>query len=438
MADTAHAEGPVTITGLSVDGEGIGRLADGRVVFVDRTLPGDVAQVRPVRLKKRVVQGELVALTTPSAGRVQSQCDIWACGGCPLREASPALAQQQKRLRIIHCMERLGGVDMAPLAVPMTGFGDGWRYRHRVRLHAAWHTGGSEADGRWVLGYHQRHSRALVPFSTCPVLWPELERLARALLGGVAQLPKSAQIDSVALAYGRRDGRGTARIVTHGPMAAMRQSLKWLEGSELSGLHIEAADGQFRWGNLALNYDHQEAHAFDLSYEPGLFTQAHVQGNDALVAHVLEQVGPRPQLRVLELHAGVGNFSVPMARRGARVTAVEQLRRAAIVLERNARSAGVDVQVHAESDAWAIKLLRDRPDVLVMDPARAGAAAVAEAIGALGPGAPRKIVYVSCDPATLARDTRAILRSGLRLSQLAGFDNFPQTPHVEAVATFVR
>ena len=277
-----------------------------------------------------------------------------------------------------------------------------------------------------------------MPFSTCPVLWPELERLARALLGSMAQLPKAAQIDSVTLAYGRRDGRGTARIVTHGPMAAMRQSLKWLEGSELSGLHIEAADGQFRWGNLSLHYDHQEAHAFDLTYEPGLFTQAHVQGNDALVAHVLEQVGPRPQLRLLELHAGVGNFSIPLARRGARVTAVEQQRRAAIVLEHNARSAGVDVQVHAESDEWAIKLLRERPDVLVMDPARGGAAAVAEAIGALGPGGPRKIVYVSCDPATLARDTRSILHAGLRLSQLVGFDNFPQTPHIEAVATFVR
>ncbi len=426
------------MTSVSVDGEGIGRLSDGRVVFVDRTLPGDVAVVRPRTVKKRVVQGELVALTTPSGGRAESLCDIWACGGCPVREASPTLAQSFKRQHIVHCMERLGGVDVSALAVPVVSLGDGWRYRHRVRLHAAWMQTPGQEDGRWVLGYHQRHSRALVPFSTCPILWPELERMARALLGAVAQLPKASALHSVQLAYSRRNKRGAARIVTEGPMAAMRESLKWLEGSELSGLHIEAADGQFRWGNLNLSYDHADAGAFDLSFEPGLFTQAHVEGNDALVAHVLEQVGPRAQLRVLELHAGVGNFSIPMARRGARVVAIEQQRRAAIVLDRNARAAGVDVQVHAESDVWAIKLLREqRPDVLLLDPARGGAAAVAEALGDLGPGAPRKVVYVSCDPATLARDTKAILRSGLQLRALTGLDTFPQTPHVEVVATFV-
>lgn len=427
----------MTITGLSVDGEGIGRLPDGRVVFVDRALPGDEVLARPIGHKKRIVQGELVQLVAPSPGRVQSRCDIWSCGGCPVREASADLALAFKRERIVHCMTRLGGVDMAQLTLPMHNFGDGWHYRHRVRLHAAWMQNPGGEDGRWVLGYHQRRSRALVPFSTCPVLWPELERLARALAGGVAQLPRSAQVESVLLVYSRRDRRGAARMVTQGPMAAVRESLNWLAGSELGGLHIEAADGQFRWGNLSLAYDHQDAKSFDLGYEPGLFTQAHTEGNDALVAHVLEQVSPRPQQRVLELHAGVGNFSLPLARRGARVIAVEQHRRSAIVLQRNALTAGVSIDVHAQSDVWAIELLRDRPDVLLMDPSRNGAAAVAEAIGNLGPGAPGKIVYVSCDPATLARDTKAILRSGLRLSSLVGFDTFPQTPHVEAIATFV-
>lgn len=428
----------VAITGLSVDGEGIGRLADGRVVFVDRALPGDTAWVRPKRHKKRVVHADLVALEQPSPNRQASLCDIWACGGCPTREASQALSREHKEQHIVHCMTRLGGVDLTGLTVPVLSFGDGWRYRHRVRLHAAWVTSGAQGDGRWVLGYHQRHSQALVPFSTCPVLWPELERMARALLGAVAQLPQESALHSVQLAYSRRDKRGAARIVTRGPMAAMRESLTWLDGSELSGLHIEAADGQFRWGNLSLTYDHADATAFDVGFEPGLFTQAHVEGNDALVAHVVEQVGPRAQLRVLEMHAGVGNFSLPLARRGARVVAVEAQRRAAIVLERNARKAGVDITVHAETDTWALSLLREqRFDVLLLDPARGGAADVAQALADLGPGAPPKVVYVSCDPATLARDTRVILRSGLKLAALTGLDCFPQTPHVETVATFV-
>ena len=426
----------VEITGLSVDGAGIGRLADGRVAFVDRALPGDRARIRVHAHNKGVVQAELKELVTAAPGRVPSRCDIWACGGCPVREAGPKLAGDSKRAQLMAAMQRLGGIDMAAHPVPMHTFGDGWQYRHRVRLHAAWMADASARAGGWALGYHQRHRRVLAPLAACPVLWPELERLGRALAGGVAQLPREAQILSVTLAYSRRDGRGAARIDTQGPMAAMRRSLTWLDGSELGGLHIVAADGQFRWGNLALRYDHAEAQHFDLRFEPGVFTQANPHGNDALVAHVLEQVGPRPQQRLLELHAGIGNFSIPLARRGARVTAVEISPRAAILLDRNARNAGVDIEVHTQSDTWAIPLLRARPDVLVLDPARGGAREVALAVAALGPAAPRKVVYISCDAATLARDAAAITQAGLRLSQLTGFDNFAQTPHLEAVATF--
>lgn len=440
MADAPKApllDEVVQITGLSVDGAGIGRLHDGRVAFVDRALPGDRARIGARREKKNVVQAVLTELVTPAPGRVASRCDIWACGGCPIREAGPKLAAAAKRDHILSAMQRVGGFDMSAHPVPVQSFGDGWQYRHRVRLHAAWVPAKDGVGaGGWSLGYHQRHSRVLSPLSACPVLWPELERLGRALAGGVAQLPQEAQIRTVTLAYSRRDGRGAARIDTDGPMAAMRRSLTWLDGSELGGLHIVAADGQFRWGNLALRYDHAQAQHFDLRFEPGVFTQANTQGNDALVAHVLDQVEPRPQQRVLELHAGIGNFSIPLARRGSRLTAVEIAQRSAILLDRNARNAGVDIDIHAKSDVWALELLRDRPDVLLMDPARGGAREVALAVAALGPAAPGKVVYVSCDAATLARDAAAMVQGGLRLISLVGFDNFAQTPHVECVATF--
>lgn len=417
----------VLIHGISVNGDGVGRLPDGRVVFVESALPGDRVRVELGATRKRVQYANLLEILAPSDARVGSRCEIERCGGCVLRSVSASMQGHLKRQAVLDALRRIGGLDATEKLGAVHQFADGWANRHRVRLHAVW-------DQGWTLGYFERGSRRLVPLSKCPVVWPELETLALSTQLALRALPREAKIDEVELAFSRRDGRGGAKIYSSGSLAVFRKSLDWFEASQLCGVEIEATDGRWRHGNLELRYDHRRADEFDLRFEPGLFTQAYPQANDALVDAVLMAVRPRETPRVLELHAGIGNFSVPLARSGAHVVAYERNRRAAILGRRNGRAPGLEVEVHAENDTVAIATL-DQFDVVLLDPPRAGAREVTEALRDKGPG---RVVYVSCDPATLARDAATLLAGGYQLASLEAFDMFPQTPHVETLAVFSR
>ncbi len=418
----------VDIQGLGSAGEGVGRLPDGRVVFVPQALPGDRVRIELGVTRKHVQYGELKELLVPSPDRVESPCTVEPCGGCALKKLSRAAQAQLMRLRVVDNLRRLGGLDLEARVGPPVQAGDGWRYRHRVRLHAAW------LDGGWRLGYFARRSHRLVPLASCPVLWPELHERAQALVQGLAKLPDAARLDTVELAYSRRDGRAAAALHGVGPIAAYRESLDWLAGTGLSGVEITSGRARWRHGNLELRYDHARAAEFDLLYEPAVFTQAFPEMNDKLVESVMQAVRPQQAPRLLELHAGIGNFTVPLARAGARGIAVEHHRRATILCQRNARAAGVDIEVRDISDHQALDLVLGS-DVVLLDPPRTGARAVAEA---LATGGPPRVVYVSCDSATLARDAAILVRGGYTLTAVELFDMFPQTEHAETLAIFDR
>ncbi|MBI3178227.1 MAG: TRAM domain-containing protein, partial [Deltaproteobacteria bacterium] len=143
------------IQGMGSAGEGVGRLADGRVVFVPQALPGDRVRIELAATRKQVQYGELVELLVPSPDRVESRCRVEPCGGCALKKLSLAAQAQLKRQRVVDTMRRLGGLDLeARVGAPLQA-GDGWRYRHRVRLHAAW------LEAAWRLGYFARRSHRL-------------------------------------------------------------------------------------------------------------------------------------------------------------------------------------------------------------------------------------------------------------------------------------
>jgi 23S rRNA (uracil1939-C5)-methyltransferase len=424
----------LAIHGVSANGEGVGRLDDGRIVFVDGTLPGDVVDVVLTETRKKVQYGRATALQEPAAGRCASRCDVPRCGGCPWRMASVDMQAQLKRQTIVETLRRLGGLDVSAKLGSVQTFEDGWFGRHRVRLHAAYLDAVGDAAAGWRLGYLMRRSRQLVPLTTCPVVWPELERLALALAQGVALLPQAAGIEQIELAYSRRDLRGGVRVQANGPLRLFRESLAWLAGADVLGVEVIAGDGRLRHGNLELRYDHAMADQYDLKFEAGLFTQALPAGNDALVAAVLQHAQPNTAPRVLELHAGIGNFSVPLARAGAQVTAYEVNRRAAVMCERNARNAGTVVTVHPERDEAAMGRWQEF-DVVLMDPPRTGARAVADA---MAQGGPRRIIYVSCDAGTLARDAALLCGGNYNIAHIQAFDLFPQTPHVETLVVFDR
>ena len=431
----AHIE-VLNVRGVSASGEGVARTQDGEVVFVDGVFPGDVVRIEVVGRRKGVLRGRLVEVVEGSPDRVPSACDVTSCGGCAFRGLDLAAQRALKHARLLDTMRRIGKLRVESIAMPFLGVGEGWRYRHRVRLHAAW-----TAQG-WMLGYRGRRSHRIVPVESCPVLWPELDDVVRDLRRAMRAVPREARLESVRLAWSRHDGAGAAVLTVGHPWDGHgRWSDDLLSRGRVVGLSIVSRRGAYRSGRTVLRYDHGlPSESFVLHFEPGVFTQAHPAANPHLVREVLEACRPAPGSRVLELHAGVGNLTLPLVREGVEVTATEVDPRAVRLLRRNLEEAGVRATVERLSDVEAVGRYGGARgqrtwDVVVLDPPRRGAR---DAVVRLVEVRPRRVVYVSCDPATLARDAKVLVAGGYRLVRLRGLDFFPQTPHVEAVATFVH
>jgi 23S rRNA (uracil1939-C5)-methyltransferase len=424
----------VRIDGLGTAGDGVARLDSGEVVFVDGGLPGDRVQIRLTRKIKRVQHAEVVRILEPSPQRVESRCQIVECGGCAVRWLSREGQAEAKRERVVQALRRIAGQEVEQMLGPVVQVGDGWRYRHRVRLHAYWF------EGRWNLGYHARRSHRLVPLEACPVLCPELEAAALAVARAVAALPQYVELEEVELMVSAGDGTAAARLLAGGAVLGFQEPLTWFERSRLAGVEVVTPEETWRHGELTLRYDHARADEFDLWAEPGVFTQANPAVNELLVEAVLHALPPHRAPRVLELHAGVGNFSLPLARAGAIVFTAEHQEQAVKLAQHNAQRAGITLHAHFLEDIEALLAGGPVPpltdfDAVLMNPPRVGAFEVSKILASSGP---ERVAYVSCDPATLARDVRVLIEGGYRITEVTAFDMFPQTPHVEALLGLER
>jgi tRNA/tmRNA/rRNA uracil-C5-methylase (TrmA/RlmC/RlmD family) len=258
--------------------------------------------------------------------------------------------------------------------------------------------------------------------------------------------------------------------VATGHIGEFRDSLAWFDSSGLAGIEVIVGEESLRLGDTRMRYDHARGGLFDLHFEPGVFTQANTAVNNAVVEAVMGALlgsgkgrdsddalgaagaegepgrapgGTSPDTsstRILELHAGVGNFSLPLALAGAEVYAVEHLQRAVSLAQHNAQAAGAALHAFVLEDIEALEEGGPVPsltefDAVLLDPPRIGAHAVARRLAADGPG---RIVYVSCDPATLARDVKELVDAGYEIAEATAFDMFPQTPHVEAMLRLER
>jgi 23S rRNA (uracil1939-C5)-methyltransferase len=424
----------VRIEGLGTAGDGVARLASGEVVFVDGAMPGDRVEIRLTRKIKRVQHAEVVRLLEPSPERVESRCQIVDCGGCPVRWLSRDGQAEAKRERVVQALRRIGGQEVEEMLGHVVQVGDGWHYRHRVRLHAYWF------DARWNLGYHARRSHRLVPLQSCPVLCPELEAAALRLAEAVATLPQYVELQEIELLVSQGDDIAAARISAEGAVLGFQEPLTWFERSGLAGVEVATPEETWRYGEPALRYEHARAGDFELWAEPGVFTQANPAINELLVEAVLHALPVEQTPRLLELHAGVGNFSLPLAQAGAIVFTAEHMERAVKLAQRNAQAAGITLHAYFLEDIDA--LLPGGPvppladfDAVLLNPPRIGAFEVAKLLAASGPA---RIAYVSCDPATLARDARELIGGGYRIRGVTAFDMLPQTPHVEVLMELQR
>ena len=420
----------ITIDSLGSAGDGVGRLPSGEVVFVPGGIPGDKVSIRLDDKRKQVQHGTIRSIIEPSPDRVVGRCQIDNCGGCGLSHLRDEAELSFKQERIRETMRRVGGVTWDN-PIDIRRVGDSWNYRHRVRLHAQW------IEGAWRIGLFARRSRTLAGFGGCSVLWPELNDVVRRVSRAVLRLPAGLGIDEVSLAYSRRQRRAAASVSVSGNMKKLRHVAAQLgEDASLFGVELRQEDELWQWGNLELLYDHGAGDQFDLAYEAGMFSQGNPAVNDLLVGCVVEAATEGGAKTALEMHAGIGNLSIPLAKAGMTVRATEASKRACTFGERNARGAEADVTFACIVDEEAVHDAADR-DVLVMDPPRSGAKGACQTVARPGDG-PQRVVYVSCDPATLARDVAILTEGGYHLRRLIGFDMFPQTPHVETLAVLER
>lgn len=380
----------LTIDALAAGGDGVARAPDGRVVFVPFTAPGDRVTVVLEPGGSRFARGRVLSLRGPGRSRTDPLCAVFgSCGGCAWQHVDYAAQLAAKRTILRDALSRIGGLvqDALPdvVACPSP-----YGYRARTRVVVA--------HGR--VGYRRRRSRAVCATARCPVLVPALDDALAAL----ATHPPAGDGEWELAAGTDGDVRVTplAGPIPRGPRLAL----------QAGGDRIERT--------------------------PGVFAQSNVFLMDALVASVLEAAGRGEE--ALELFAGAGFFTLGLARRFLRVTAVEGDPVAAQDLADNLARAGLgNVRVEAASVEGALEARKKRPgwpDVVILDPPRTGLPrGVPGLLAALGAS---RIVYLSCDPATLARDLSALAHQGYALRLARGFDLFPQTPHLEALAVMER
>ena len=380
----------VEIEGLAAGGEGVAHAPDGRVVFVAASAPGDRVWVRVVEAHPRWLRGEIEALEAPGPGRIAPRCPLFLrCGGCAWQHLDYATQLSAKAEILRDALVRIGG--LAPPSeveiVPSPPFG----YRGRARVGVA----------RGVVGFRRLRSHALEPAAACPVLVPELE----SALGALAAAPPT------------RDGEIELCAGDDGRVRA------WGPGGLLYG---EA--------QLAI-----DAGTVRVGVSPGVFFQGNAPLRGALLAGVLDAAGRGA--RALELCAGAGFFSLGLAERFQEVLAVESSPPAVRDLRRNIEANGVEnlrvVCAPLERFLAGDEPRDYAPNAIVVDPPRTGLGPALAKDLAAAAGAAR-LVYVSCEPATLARDLAVLAAEGLRLVSLRGYDLFPQTAHVEAIAVLTR
>jgi 23S rRNA (uracil1939-C5)-methyltransferase len=393
---------------MAYGGEGMGRAPDGRMIFTAFSLPGERIQAHEIEPHKRWGRAELLKVLEESDRRISPRCrHFGVCGGCNYQHTSYQQQLEFKRSILREQLERLGGIEAPPVA-PTIASPDPWNYRNRMRFHQL-------PDGK--LSFYRWDGEGLFALEEChlpappiPDLWPQLS------------LEAMDNLDEVEI---RRDSHDSLMVILHGRGAPEVQldiqsaaSVIWLTAE---GMLVLAGD-RYSWMEV-------KDQTFRLS--PASFFQTNDSLTGRLVELVLEAAEVEPGQAVFDLYAGVGLFSAFMAAAGAKVTAVEESASACSDFEVNL-DRFQDISLYEAPVEQALAAIDVQPETIVIDPPRAGLGK--QVVEQLIDLSPERIVYVSCDPATLSRDGKRLAAAGYSLEQAVPIDVFPQTYHIESVS----
>lgn len=449
-AGAAREQIELEIESLDLEANGVAR-HDGKVVFVRGALPGERVRAELLRSKPRFSTAETLEVLRPSSVRVVPACPHFGvCGGCSMQHVDPAAQVAIKQRALEDQLQHLGGVRPEVLLRPVAGPSWGYRYRARLSVRHVPKKGGV------LVGFHERGSSYVADMRECRVLPPEVSDLLLPLRELVASLSIRDRLPQIELACGLRS-EGDLLIalvfrVLDPPseqdraclleFARLNRTELWLQSRGPDSIELFCDErGPAKESRLAYRLPE-----FDVTmpYRPTDFTQVNHAINEVLVRRAVRLLDPQPSDRVADLFCGLGNFSLPLARRSREVIGIEGSRALVERAQANAQVNGLADRClfrtanlfEADEASWRSLGAFDR---VLIDPPREGAVELCKAIAACQDQAPARIVYVSCNPATLARDAAVLVHTaGYRLKGAGIVNMFPHTSHVESMAVFDR
>ncbi|HBV4558810.1 TPA: 23S rRNA (uracil(1939)-C(5))-methyltransferase RlmD [Klebsiella aerogenes] len=413
----------VTVNDLDPFGQGVAR-HQGKALFIPGLLPQEQAEVVLVEDKKQYARAQVKRRLNDSPQRVAPRCPHFGvCGGCQQQHASIELQQQSKRAALSRLMKR--DVDDIIAAEP-------WGYRRRARLSLNYQPKTQQLQ----MGFRKANSSEIIDVVQCPVLVPQLEALLPAVRECLTSLQSQRQLGHVELVQA---DNGPLMVLRHTAALTAADKEKLERFSQTHGLSLYLAPQSEILEHIRGDEPWYTSDGLRLVFSPRDFIQVNDGVNQKMVRTALAWLDIQPQDRVLDLFCGMGNFTLPLAKAAASVVGVEGVpalvakgrENAALNELQNVTFFHENLEEDVTRQAWA----KHGFDKILLDPARAGAPGVMAHIIKL---APRRVVYVSCNPATLARDSEALLQVGYRIQRLAMLDMFPHTGHLESIVLFER
>jgi 23S rRNA (uracil1939-C5)-methyltransferase len=428
------------VVDLAHDGRGVARV-DGKAVFIDGALPGERVRYRLLKRRRQLDEAALVDVLVASPDRVAARCAHFGiCGGCSLQHLSPAAQIAAKQRQLLDNLQRIGRVQPERVLAPLRG--PDWAYRRRARLGVKY----VHKKGRVLAGFREREKPYLADIQRCEVLLEPLANLPRdlaalvetlALREKIPQVEVAAGDESTALVFRVMEAPGAADIEKIASFGRQQGVQIFLQTGGLDTVRPLSSGEAPSGTHPPLNYA-VDAGRVVIEFGPVDFIQVNRAINVSMVDTAMGLLQPAEGDVVLDLFCGLGNFTLPLARRAQRVVGVEG--DAPLVEKARANALRNDIGnaaffrenlfEPAQFGAWA----KERYDLVLLDPPRAGAAALLER---MAHWRPRRVVYISCHPGSLARDAENLVHTqGFKLTCAGVMDMFPHTTHVESIAVF--
>jgi 23S rRNA (uracil1939-C5)-methyltransferase len=421
----------VNITRLDFNGCGVGQYHN-KPIFIEGTLVGESVSVKVIEQKNKYSRGKLLDVLTPSDNRVVAKCQHYlSCGGCDIQHIKPSAQLDFKQQKITELFARNGYISLLPWQEPVIS--EPWHYRRKARIGVQY-----DKAGQVTVGFRQRGSNQLINIKNCVVLVEPLNKIFVPLKKLLAKLSGKNAIGHIEVISTDK----LTVIVRQLEKITDQDKQNWRVFSDNFSCEILMDNGKavtplFDNTITPLTYDLEDN--ININFSSEHFIQVNHDVNKKMIAQALSWLNLNKQDSVLDLFCGLGNFSLPIAKKVAQVIGIEGVDEMVIKARENAQLNGLtncefyqaDLNSNWQNEKWS----KNKYTKLLLDPARAGAYQALEQLVSFNIPT---VLYVSCDPTTLAKDSELLLANGYRIEKISLMDMFSQTKHIETMVLFVK